>query len=243
MKAVNLIPSDAQRSGGAALKLAPATYGLLGVLAAAVVLVTLYVVSSNSVTSRQAQITSLRAQVAQAQNEASQLNTYASFVQAAQQRVQTVQGIADTRFDWHNALSELAQVVPGNTSLQSLNATVVPGAGNSGGGSGLRTDLPGPAFELTGCTSTQDDVASLISRLRAIPDVTRVALSSTTKTAASAPGASTSAANAIGCAGNSPTFQLVVFFNPVSGAGPDGATSAGTATSTSTSTSSTGGAS
>ncbi len=235
MKAVNLIPSDAQRSGGAALKLAPATYGLLGVLAAAVLLVTLYVLSNNSVTTRQAQITSLRGQVAQAQNEASQLNTYANFVQAAQQRVQTVMGIADTRFDWHNAMSELAQVVPSDTSLQSVDATVVPGAGNAGGGNGLRTDLPGPAFELTGCTSTQDDVASLISRLRAIPDVTRVALSSTTKSAAAAPGASTTAANAVGCAGNAPTFQIVVFFTPVNGAGADGATSAGTATSTSTS--------
>lgn len=243
MKAVNLIPSDAQRSGGAALKLAPATYGVLGVLVAAVVMVTLYVVSSNSVTSRQAQITSLKAQVAQAQAEASQLNTYANFVQAAQQRVQTVMGIADTRFDWHHALSELATVVPADTSLQTLNATVVPGAGNNGGGSGLRTDLSGPAFELTGCTGTQDDVASLISRFRAIPDVTRVALSSSTKSNATAKGASTTAANAVGCPGNSPTFQIVIGFNPVNGAGPDGAVSAGTATATSTSTSSTGGAS
>src|SRR5689334_19233448 len=120
MKAVNLIPSDAQRSGSAALKLAPATYGLLGVLAAAVMLVTLYVISNNDVTSRKAEIATLRSQVSAAQNEASQLNTYANFVTAAQQRVQTVEGIANTRFDWHTALAELSQVVPGNTALQTL---------------------------------------------------------------------------------------------------------------------------
>jgi Tfp pilus assembly protein PilN len=236
MKAVNLIPSDAQRSGGAALKLAPATYALLGVLVAAVALVTFYVATNNSVTSRKAQIADLQSQLTSAQNEANQLTTYATFVTAAQQRVQTVEGIANTRFDWHQALGELAQVVPANTALQTVNATVVPGAGSGGsGGNGLRADLPGPAFEITGCTSTQDDVARLVSRLRTMPDVTRVGLSSATKSTATSGGSSTST-SAVGCAGNAPTFQIVVFFKPVNGAGPSGATAVGTSSSTSTTT-------
>ena len=67
-------------------------------------------------------------------------------------------------------------VVPADTSLQSLLGTVAPGASVSGAGgsvggstastSNLRSDLPGPAFELKGCTSTQDEVARLIENNR-----------------------------------------------------------------------------
>jgi len=231
MKAVNLIPSDAQQSGGRSLKLAPATYALLGFLAAGVVLVTMYVLTGNSVSSRQSQLASLQSQLTQAQSEASQLAAYGQFASLAQTRLQTVRGLAATRFDWNASLSNLARVIPAGTALQSLNATVVPGASSGGtgggglgtGGNGLRSSLPGPALEMTGCTTTQDAVARLISRLRAMPGVSRVALSGSAKSTSSpnsTPGAATQ-----GCAANSPTFNIVVFFTPVNGAGPNGATS------------------
>jgi Tfp pilus assembly protein PilN len=179
MKAVNLVPSDARNSSGPSLKMAPVTYALLGVLTAAVALVSLYVLASNNVNSRRNQMASLESQLTQAQSEATQLGSYGQFTALAQTRLQTVRGIAATRFDWHGALAELSRVIPTNTSLQSLNGTVVPGAGASAGGGGssnLRPDLEGPAFELTGCTHTQDDVARLISRLRVMTGVQRVAL-------------------------------------------------------------------
>lgn len=225
MRAVNLIPPEAKYSPSRALKLAPATYGLLGVLVAALVLVTAYVITSNTVSSRKAQIDSLRAQVSQAQSEASQLGSYAKFASLAQARVQAVRGIAGTRFDWHAALGDLAKVIPANTSLQTLTASVVPGASAGGAaGNGLRSDLPGPAFELTGCTATQDDVARLISRLRAMNGVTRVSLSSSTM-GNSTTAVSPTAGSAQGCPATSPTFNLVVFYAPVPGAGPTGAAS------------------
>lgn len=231
MKAVNLIPAEARSSGGGlGLKLAPATYALFGVLALAGVLTTLYVLASNSVASRQAQISSLQAEVSEAQNEASQLSSYTSFASAAQTRISDVRSIASTRFDWNGALSELARVIPANTSLQSLSATVVPGAGAGGGsgagaGSSLRADLTGPAFDIVGCTDTQDDVARLISRLEAIPGVTRVALDNAQK------GAGTASATGQGCKANSSNFELVVAFHPVAGAGAQGAAGSSSTTS------------
>ena len=74
----------------------------------------------------------------------------------------------------------LSQVVPADTTLQSIVGTVVPGASAGGGGAGaasLRADIAAPAFELTGCTANQDDVARLMSRLRLINGVTRVSFS------------------------------------------------------------------
>jgi len=238
MKAVNLIPADARKNrGGSGGGLKVPTYAFLGVLAAALALVTMYVLANNKISDRQAQLTSLQAQVSQAQAESTHLANYAKFEQIARTRVQTVAGIAATRLDWHTALNELAQVVPANTSLQSLTATIAPGAstgagssaGVSSGAGNLRTDLQVPALELVGCTRTQDDVARFMSRLRLIDNVTRVTLGNSQKTESMQDGATASASpgssSAQGCGPNKPSFDLVVFFKAVDGAGPSGAAS------------------
>jgi Tfp pilus assembly protein PilN len=234
VKAVNLIPADARkRGGGVSSSSQLATYGLFGVLAVVLGLVIYYVTTSNAVSSRQAQLTTLRAEVAQAQARVSSLGNYTRFHQLAQTRAQTVEGIAATRFDWHSAMSDLTRVVPANTSLQSLTATVAPGAtaggsGGSGSAGSLRSNISAPAFELVGCTANQDDVAKLMSRLRLIDGVTRVTLGSSQKTSSAQGGASVSGGGAQGCGPNKPNFDVVVFFQPVQGAGPSGATSVGT---------------
>jgi Tfp pilus assembly protein PilN len=146
-----------------------------------------------------------------------------TFAQMAQARTATVRQIAAGRFDWHAAMLDLAKVVPGNTSLQSLVATASPSSSGVGGAgaSVLRSDISSPAFELTGCTATQDDVARLMSRLRLMSGVTRVTLGSAVKTEGPQPGASistTTPASASGtsqnqgCGPNTPAFDLVVFF-------------------------------
>jgi Tfp pilus assembly protein PilN len=234
VKAVNLIPADARKRGGGVPNSSQlATYGLFGLLAVVLGLVVYYVTTNNTISDRQAQLTTLRAEVSQAQARVSSLGSYTQFRQLAQTRAQTVEGIAATRFDWHSAFVDLTRVVPANTSLQSLQATVAPGAsaggsGGSGSAGNLRSNVTAPAFELIGCTATQDDVARLMSRLRLIDGVTRVTLGSSEKSAASQGGASVSAGGAQGCGPNKPNFDVVVFFQPVPGAGPSGATSLGT---------------
>jgi Tfp pilus assembly protein PilN len=238
VKAVNLIPAEARKGGGSSASQF-ASYGLFGVLAAALVLVTLYVLASNSVSSRQAQLTGLRAQVSQAQAQVAQLGSYASFQKLAATRIQTVEGIAATRFDWHTALTDLSRVVPANTSLQSLVATAAPGASAGGAAASSAGNLRGaistPAFELAGCTSSQDDVARLMSRLRLVDGVSRVTLGDSQKTnpaqaTGNSPAAGQNGAAPVGCGANKPTFDIVVFFQPLAGAGPTGATSLGTVT-------------
>jgi Tfp pilus assembly protein PilN len=241
MRAVNLIPVDSRGRGsrGPSTGMQVPTFVLLGFLAAAVALVTVYVLTSNTIGSRTAQLAGLKTQVAQEQAEAARLGEFTKFSQLAQSRITTVESIAAARFDWHGALSDLSKVVPANTTLQSLSGTVVPGAGTSGGGAGggsLRGDESGPAFELEGCTANQDDVARLMSQLRLINGVTRVSLSSsqesTTSTGSTSSGTQT-------CAHNAASFDLVVFFQPVANAGAAGVTAIGSTGSTTTSTGST----
>ena len=220
MKAVNLIPVDARRGGSTDIRSlrgpGSAVVGLLGVV---LVLVTLYVLASNSVADRQAKLTGLQQQLAQTQAEASKLNGYVQFTKLAAARVQTVKEIASGRFNWQQALSDLSRVVPANTSLSSLSATVDPSAGTGAGagasGGSLRGDISAPAFELEGCTGTQDDVARLMSRLRLIRGVTRVTLSDAVKSSTTTTAAPVSGSSGGGCGPHSSTFSLVVFFQPL----------------------------
>ena len=239
MRAVNLIPADARgrgRNRGPSTGMALPTYVLLGFLAAAVALVTVYVLTNNSISSRTATLNNLKTQVAQEQAAAARLGEFTKFASLAQTRISTVRSIAAARFDWHAALSDLSKVVPANTTLQSVNGSVVPGAsaGGAGGGGQLRSDIAAPAFELTGCTASQDDVARLISQLRLINGVTRVSFSNSQESNSGAPAGSSG--NGQGCASNAPTFDLTVFFSPVANAGPNGVTSISGTTPTTTST-------
>jgi Tfp pilus assembly protein PilN len=224
MRAVNLIPGDARRGGraGPSVSLAqlPA-YIIIGALAVMVGFAALYVLTTNKIGDRQAQLTSLKAEVAQAQAQAGSLASFSQFEQIASTRVLTVRQLASTRFDWKAALTDLTRVVPRNTTLQTLSGTVAPGG--AGGGSSFRSDIAAPALEVAGCTGGQDDVARLMSRLRVINGVTRVTLSSSAVVTVAQAGVSSAGAPEV-CKPGGATFNLVVFFRPLPGAGAAGAT-------------------
>jgi Tfp pilus assembly protein PilN len=233
MRAVNLIPADARgrsRNRGPSTGMQVPVYVLLGFLAAAVALVTVYVLANNSISSRTAQLSDLKTEVAQEQAAVARLGEFTRFSQLAQSRVSTVRSIASARFDWHAALSDLSKVVPANTTLTSVVGTVVPGASAGGAGAGtgnLRSAITAPAFELSGCTASQDDVARLMSQLRLINGVTRVTFSNSQE--GNAGGGSGSSQS---CRAGAPSFAIVVFFTPVLNAGVSGVTSVGATTST-----------
>ena len=234
MRAVNLLPGDSRGRGGAG-GLSVGGLGpvhlLVGVLVIVLAYVTLYVLTNNTITQRKSQLSALNQQLSQEQAQVARLNSYTRFEKLAQQRAETVRQITASRFDWHGALSDLSKVMPANASLQSVLATVGTGAGVSGAGGStaavasggsVRADINAPAFEIKGCTASQDDVARLVSRLRLINDVQRVTLEDSSKGVGSvgaAPAGGTASTSG-GCPANWPTFDLVVFFQPLPGALP-----------------------
>lgn len=232
MRAVNLVPQDSRSSRlGGSTRSGGAVYAVLGLLAVALLFVTILVLDANTISSRRATLARLQTQAQQARITATRLAPYTVFAALAQARVTTVRQIAAARFDWHGALENLARVVPSDTSLQSLNGTVAPGAsagGSAASGGDLRGDIASPAIELTGCTRTQDDVATLISRLRTMNGVARVSLQTSQK------GSDTTSGGSGGCPSGSPAFDLVVWYQPIPGAGPDGLTTASGSTATGT---------
>lgn len=235
MRAVNLVPSDGPQRRGAPSGLSLDKIGpvhvLLAVLVIALAYVTVYVMSANTISQRKAQLATVQTQAQQERAQLASLASYTKFEQLAQQRAETVREIAASRFDWHGALTDLSKVMPANTSLQSLVATVAPSSAVTGGGgapttssssgTSVRGDINAPAFELKGCTASQDDVARLVSRLRLVNGVQRVTLEDSTAGAAGSASAATTTPSGPGsgsCGANGPTFDLVVFFQPQSGA-------------------------
>src|SRR5437762_4236285 len=112
MKAVNLLPSDQRGSSktpAAAATSAPSgsafgAWVVIGVLAFAVAATAVYVMTTNTINDRKAKLASVTAEAQATQAQAQALQKFADFQSLASQRVATVKGLADSRFDWEQAL-------------------------------------------------------------------------------------------------------------------------------------------
>lgn len=206
MKPVNLIPQDQRRRVVAEGdgKSAPI---VLGVLAALLAMVVVYVLTSNTVTERKADAQAASAEADQLEARAAQQTTYTDFAEIAQTRTDSVSGVATTRFDWERFMRELARVMPEGSWLQSADASTT-GDPTSGASSTLTADattVAAPAANLVGCTPDQDDVARMMVRLRELYRVEDVVLNE------SSAGASEEEATVATC-GSLYTFNLTVEF-------------------------------
>ena len=223
MKAINLLPPDQRgtpKGASPKAKAAAATdepggigaFVVLGALALCVAALAAYVLTTNTVKDRRAQLDAATAEAQTTTQRVSQLKPYADFQQMAETRIQTVKDLASSRFDWEQALRDISRSIPKDVTLTSLNGSI----SNAVGGSAVRSAIAAPAIELKGCTRGQQQVATLLSRLRAVDGVTRVSLSKSIKpaktdNAAAVP--STSGQEAPLCGkGRTPSFELVIFF-------------------------------
>jgi hypothetical protein len=155
MRAFNLIPADerggagvsAGKSGGSAF----VVLGLLGVLA---IFALLYGQASRQISSQTGKIATLDAQAQAAQAEAAKLQPYVSFKTMHEQRVQAVDQLVASRFDWPHAFYELGRVLPpGQVSLTSLTGTIGSGTGSTSTGADTAAGASGKAAAATGAAA------------------------------------------------------------------------------------------
>jgi Tfp pilus assembly protein PilN len=187
---------------------------VLGVLAACVAGAAGYVLTSNTISQRQADLDAAKAQQQAVAGQVAKLKPFADFEALAAGRVTTVKDIAASRFDWDQALRDLARAVPADVTLKSLDGSVSASAGGEGA---VRGAIPAPAITLQGCAPGQTQVARLMARLRNVDGVTRVSLSKSDKTQTeSSSGGEASEAerrNAQPCGtGARPEFEVIAFF-------------------------------
>ena len=214
MKAVNLIPSDLRKTRSGTSRSGAGVYVLLGALAAAVVMLSGWAVSTRQVSDTKVELERVSAEAAAAQKRAGELKPYIEFARLSEKRVSTIRDLSRNRFNWPYALREVSRVMPAGVWLTSMVGTVAPGVSVEGGsGSSLRSTVQAPAVEITGCTTDQANVARFLARLRDVEGVTRVGLSASEKSEQSGSGGGGGGDG--DCRAGSdkyPQFQLVVFF-------------------------------
>ena len=215
MRAVNLIPVDERsRIGGSGSGLA--SYIVLGVLALAVTMTAAYSLANRTLSDRRQELTSVQAQAKTSADEAETFQAYTSFTALREKRTETVRSLASSRFNWSEALHEVARTIPSNAWLTGLRATVTPTAAVEGGVSDpLRGSVQSPAIEIVGCTTSQSNVAGVISSLRRVDGVQRISLSSSERLEASSDGGGGGGGGADDCRnGNKryPKFSMTLFF-------------------------------
>jgi Tfp pilus assembly protein PilN len=223
MKAINLLPPDLKgapkgaspKAKAAATTDEPAGIGafvVLGALALCVAALAAYVLTTNTVKDRQAQLDAATAEAETTLTRVASLKKYADFQQLAETRIQTVKDLAGSRFDWEQALRDISRAIPANVTLSTFTGSISDAAG---GGSPIRAAIASPAIELKGCTTGQKQVADLLSRLRSVDGVTRVSLSKSAKPTDSATNTAVptgSGSDTPDCPGRAPSFELVMFF-------------------------------
>jgi Tfp pilus assembly protein PilN len=222
MRAVNLIPAEQRGRGASGSGIG--SYLVLGVLALVVVMSGVFALANRDITHKRSELDTVEAQVQSAEAKAGELASYTGFSALRQKRVETVRSLAASRFDWSHALHEVARTIPSNAWLTSLRGTVTPGVTLDGGSDDpLRSAIAAPALELVGCTTSQDNVAAVISSLRRVDGVQRVSLSSAEKLAVTNGTASSGSAGGDGdCRhGNAhfPQFSMTLFFDTPSATG------------------------
>jgi Tfp pilus assembly protein PilN len=176
MRPVNLVPQDqrrqttGQRPGSA--------YFVLGGLALLLVMAVAYVLTSNQLSSRQADADAARAETERLQAQSQQLASFTDFSQLKETRLTSVVGVSGTRFDWERLMHELSLIMPTGSWLQTTDASV---AGTSDPATDPAAAVPGaapagPAATFVGCTPRQSDVARMMVRMRRMHRVDDVKL-------------------------------------------------------------------
>ena len=181
MRPINLIPPEERRGDSAPLRTGPLPYIVIGALVAVLLGVGGIVLLGNQISESKSELAKVEAEDSAAAARAQQLSAYTRFRDMSEQRVQTVQSLADSRFDWERVMRELSLVLPGDVWLTGLTASASADANVSGGGGGggsLRSQVPGPALEIGGCATGQDAVAGFVTALKDIDGVTRVGVES-----------------------------------------------------------------
>ena len=92
--------------------------------------------AGNTVKDRQAELAAATAKSAAVTQQVAALKPYADFESVANARVQTVTDLANSRFDWEQALRDLSRAVPADVTIASFKGDLgrrpaAPAAGSA----------------------------------------------------------------------------------------------------------------
>ena len=115
--------------------------------------------AGNTVKDRKAELAAATAKSAAVTQQVAALKPYADFETSPTPGSQTVKDLADSRFDWEQALRDLSRAVPADVTLGSLKGDLGSAPAAGGGGSRMRGAITAPAIALDGLHHSPDEVA------------------------------------------------------------------------------------
>ena len=181
MKRINLLPPEQKVKASRERGL---MFVVVFLVAVVVVLGLVYFQQHSQVSSKQDELAGLQAQTAAVQAQAAALAPYAQIEAVRTAMTQTTKSIYDSRIYWSTIFEEVSLVIPDNVRLNTMNCTV-PATMLPGAASGHRHQCGGTAdVTFTGLTYTPEDVATFMTRLGLIPQLSNVTLTTSSRTAA-----------------------------------------------------------
>jgi Tfp pilus assembly protein PilN len=166
MRAFNLIPADERGGGGgvSAGKSGGSAFVVLGLLGVLAICALLYGQASRQISSQTGKIATLDTQAQAAQAQAAKLAPYVSFAAQHEQRVEAVDQLVDSRFDWAHAFHELGRVLPPDeVALTSLTGAIGSSSGPTSAGADTAAGASSKAAAATGATVSSSSAAATSS--------------------------------------------------------------------------------
>lgn len=212
MRAVNLVPADARPGRVNGGKSGGAVYAVIGGLVVLLLGMSVLAVTKRDAAKAEQELLAVQQSTQAYASAAAQFSSFEQAADQAAQRIATVRGLADARFDWAGTLRDMSRLIPADTQILQLSASVSAnsGSGAGGGGDNMRSAIDSPAVSLTGCSKSQSTVANLVNQLQAMRRVTNVTLSSSEQ----AEDASSDSTASCTLPGKPFNFSLVAFMAP-----------------------------
>ncbi len=181
MKRINLLPSGEREKASREQGLA---YALLGLVVLVVALGAVYLMFNRQVATKQDQVNDLQAQIQQVNTQVAALK-WAQVLQSQRTSMTTTATqIYNARVDWSNILEELSLVIPDQVVLKELTAQVPaamqPTVGGASSGASVSQSTAAD-ITLAGRADSHVSVASFMTRLGLMPQLTNVQLVSSTQ--------------------------------------------------------------
>ena len=224
MRPVNLIPPEQRRGDRAPMRTGPLSYVVVGVLAAALVAVTLLVMTNNKISDREAERASLESQVARAEAEAQRLALFRGVRVppgcAGGDRLEPCPkplrlGAGAARAGDRDPRGRLAHRPERHGLARHRPCPVEPQCRAPVG----TESITGPSLQIEGCAAGHEAVAKFLAALQDIDGVTRVSVLKSDRPELAGAGAAATAdsASSGGCPSRDfvSTFQVAAAFDAV----------------------------
>ncbi len=182
MKRINLLPPGERDKASRERGLA---YALLGLIALVAALGAVYLMMNRQVATKQDQVNDLQAQVQEVNSQVAALKWAEQLQTQRTSMNETARQLYEARVDWSNILEELSLVIPEQVALTDLSAqvpaTMQPNvSGDSGSTASTAAGQGAADITMSGRADSHVSVASFMTRLGLMPQLTNVQLMSST---------------------------------------------------------------